>query len=175
MVPFLDFQALHAELKPRLDAAYARVRDSGHFILGPECEEFESEFAAYCGVRHCIGVANGLDALFLSLKAMNIGPGDEVIVPANTYIATWLAVSYAGARPIPVEPDASFNIDPLKIEAALTPKTRAIMPVHLYGRPANMGPINAIAKAHDQMVTAAMPPGVRTRESSFIAARGSAV
>ena len=146
MIPFLDFQALHAALRPRLDAAYARVVDSGWFILGRELEQFEAEFARYCGARHCIGVANGLDALFLTLKAMDIGAGDEVIVPSNTYIASWLAVSYVGARPVPVEPDAgTCNLDPARIEAAITPATRAIMPVHLYGQPADMAPIREIA------------------------------
>ena len=100
MIQFLDFGAMHAELRPRLDSAYARVVDSNWLILGNEVKAFEHEFAAYCGAKHSIGVANGLDALFITLKAMGIGPGDEVIVPSNTYIATWLAVSYAGATPV---------------------------------------------------------------------------
>lgn len=164
MIPFLDFQAMHAAIRPRLDAAYARVVDSNWLILGKELEAFETEFAAYCGVRHCIGVANGLDALFITLKAMGIGPGDEVIVPSNTYIATWLAVSYAGATPVPVEPDpATYNIDPARIEAAITPATRAIMPVHLYGQPADMAPIMAIAARHGLKVVedAAQAHGAR--------------
>lgn len=145
-IPFLDFSALHAELRPKLDAAYARVVDSNSLILGKELEAFEHEFAEYCGAKYCIGVANGLDALFITLKAMGVGSGDEVIVPSNTYIATWLAVSYAGAIPVPVEPDIrTYNIDPRLIEAAITPKTKAIMPVHLYGQPADMDPINIIA------------------------------
>lgn len=149
MLPFLDFGAMHAELRPRLDAAYARVVDSNWLILGRELEAFEHEFADYCGAKHCVGVANGLDALFITLKAMGIGPGHEVIVPSNTYIATWLAVSYAGAKPVPVEPDErTYNLDPTLIEAAITPATRAIMPVHLYGQPADMDPINAIAKKY---------------------------
>lgn len=149
MIPFLDFQAMHSELRPRLDAAYTRVVDSNWFILGKEVEAFESEFAEYCGVKHCVGVANGLDALYLVLKAWGIGPGDEVIVPSNTYIATWLAVSYAGATPVPVEPDPrTYNIDPARIETALTTATRAILPVHLYGQPADMAPIMALAKQH---------------------------
>jgi dTDP-4-amino-4,6-dideoxygalactose transaminase len=149
MVPFLDFGAMHAELRPRLDAAYARVIDSNWLILGREVEAFEQEFAAYCGAKHCIGVATGLDALFITLKAMNIGPGDEVIVPSNTFIGTWLAVSYAGATPIPVEPDErTYNIDPALIESAITPATKAIMPVHLYGQSADMDPILAIARRH---------------------------
>ena len=148
-IPFLDFAAMHAELRPELDAAYQRVVDSNHLILGAEVEQFEREFAAYCEAEHAIGVGNGLDALFLTLKAMDIGPGDEVIVPSNTYIATWLAVSYAGATPIPVEPDsATYNLDPALIEAAITPRTRAIMPVHLYGQPADMDPIMDIARRH---------------------------
>jgi dTDP-4-amino-4,6-dideoxygalactose transaminase len=153
MIPFLDFGAMHAELRPRLDAAYARVVDSNWLILGKELEAFEHEFADYCGVKHCIGVANGLDALFITLKAMGIGAGDEVIVPTNTYIATWLAVSYASATPVPVEPDIrTYNIDPEQIEVAITPRTKAIMPVHLYGQPADMDPINEIAKRHDLRV-----------------------
>lgn len=153
MIPFLDFSAMHAELRPRLDAAYSRVVDSNWLILGREVEAFEREFADYCEAKHCVGVANGLDALFITLKAMGIGAGDEVIVPSNTYIATWLAVSYAGAKPVPVEPDKrTYNLDPSRIEAAITPATRAIMPVHLYGQPADMDPIIAIAKRHDLRV-----------------------
>lgn len=138
---------MHAELRPRLEAAYGRVMDSNRLILGPEVEAFENEFADYCGVRHCIGVGNGLDALFLTLKALGIGHGDEVIVPSNTFIATWLAVSYAGASPIPVEPDEhTYNLDPRRVEAAITARTRAIMPVHLYGQSADMDPIIDIGR-----------------------------
>ena len=145
-VPFLNVPAIYQELKAELDAAAERVMASGHYILGPEVAAFESEFAAYCEAAHCIGVANGLDALHLILRAMDIGTGDEVIVPTNTYIATWLAVSYAGAIPVPVEPDEkTFNLDPAQIEAAITPRTRAIIPVHLYGQPADMDPINELA------------------------------
>lgn len=148
-IPFLDLSAMHDSMRPALDAAYQRVMGSSSFILGKEVELFESEFAQYCETRHAIGVANGLDALFLVLKAMDIGPGDEVIVPSNTYIATWLAVSYAGATPVPVEPDAqTYNLDASRIEAAITPRTRAIMPVHLYGQPADMDGINALAAKH---------------------------
>jgi dTDP-4-amino-4,6-dideoxygalactose transaminase len=122
---------------------------SGWYILGPEVEQFEADYAAYCQADHCIGVANGLDALHLSLRAYGIGPGDEVIVPSNTYIATWLAVSQAGATPVPVEPDErTYNIDPARIEAAITPRTRALLPVHLYGQPADLEPILAIARRH---------------------------
>ncbi len=145
-VPFLDLNAQYLELKDELDAAYHRVMDSGWFILGKEVEAFESEFAEYCQVKHCIGVGNGLDALHLILRASGIGPGDEVIVPSNTYIATWLAVTYAGATPVPVEPDErTYNIDPSRIESAITERTKAIMPVHLYGQPADMDSINDIA------------------------------
>jgi dTDP-4-amino-4,6-dideoxygalactose transaminase len=144
-VPFLDLKPAYRELQAELDAAWRRVMDSGWYILGEEVEAFEREFAAYCGARHCIGVANGLDALTLILRGYDIGPGSEVIVPANTYIATWLGVSYAGAIPVPVEPDLqTYNLDPGKIEAAITSRTRAIIPVHLYGRPAEMDAIREI-------------------------------
>jgi dTDP-4-amino-4,6-dideoxygalactose transaminase len=145
-VPFLDLKAPYLELKEELDAAYHRVMESGWYILGKEVEAFEQEFASYCEARHCIGVGNGLDALHLILRAFEIGPGDEVIVPSNTYIATWLAVSYAGATPVPVEPDElTYNLDPALIEAAVTGRTKAIIPVHLYGQPADMDPIGDIA------------------------------
>jgi dTDP-4-amino-4,6-dideoxygalactose transaminase len=145
-IPFLDLKAPYAELREELDAAYRRVMESGWYIMGPECEAFEAEFAAYCGARHCVGVGNGLEALHLILRAMGVGPGDEVIVPSNTYIATWLAVSYAGATPVPVEPDErTHNLDPARVEEAVTPRTKAIMPVHLYGQPADMDAINEIA------------------------------
>ena len=149
MIPFLDLKAPHVELRPEIDAAIARVLDSGWYILGPEVEAFEAEFAGYCQADHAIGLANGLDALHLALRAMDVGPGDEVIVPSNTYIATWLAVSQCGAVPVPVEPDpATHNIDPARIEAAITPRTRVILPVHLYGQPADLDPILAIARKH---------------------------
>ena len=148
-VPFLDLHAACAELRPEIDAAIARVLDSGWYILGPEVEAFEAEFAGYCQADHAIGLANGLDALHLALRAMDMGPGDEVIVPSNTYIATWLAVSQCGATPVPVEPDpATHNIDPARIEAAITPRTRVILPVHLYGQPVDLDPILAIARKH---------------------------
>jgi dTDP-4-amino-4,6-dideoxygalactose transaminase len=148
-VPFLQLKPAYEELRGEFDAAYHRVMDSGWYLLGNELEAFEHEFAQYCGTSHCIGVANGLDALHLILRAYEIGPGDEVIVPSNTFIATWLAVSYAGAMPVPVEPDPlTYNLDPARIEAAITPRTRAIMPVHLYGLPADMEAINEIALKH---------------------------
>ena len=149
MIPFLELKSPHQELRAELREAFERVLDSGWYILGNEVKKFEKEFAAYCESKHCIGVGNGLEALHLILRAYGIGVGDEVIVPSNTYIATWLAVSYAGATPIPVEPDErTYNIDPACIEAAITPHTKAIIAVHLYGQPADMDAINAIAKKH---------------------------
>jgi dTDP-4-amino-4,6-dideoxygalactose transaminase len=149
MIPFLDLGAAYREIKPEIDAAMQRVLDSGWYILGPEVEAFEAEWAAYCGSAHAVGLANGLDAIILALRALDVGPGDEVIVPSNTYIATWLAVSAVGARPVPVEPDpATHNIDPARIAAALTDRTKAILPVHLYGQPADLDPIMAIARAN---------------------------
>lgn len=146
-VPFLDFNSPYEELKPELDEAYERFMRSAWYILGKEVEAFEQEYAAYCDVKHCVGVANGLDALHLILRAFGIGTGDEVIVPSNTYIATWLAVTHAGATPVPVEPDPrTYNIDPLRIKTAITPRTKAIMPVHLYGQPADMDPIMILAE-----------------------------
>ncbi|MDF3073894.1 MAG: aminotransferase [Alphaproteobacteria bacterium] len=148
-IPFLDLKPLYGEIRTELDAAYREVMESGWYILGSQVAAFEKEYAAYCGAGHCVGVGNGLEALELCLYAFDIGPGDEVIVPSNTYIATWLAVSAVGAMPVPVEPDPrTYNIDPDRIEAAITPRTRAIMPVHLYGQPADMDPIMAIAGKH---------------------------
>ncbi len=152
-IPFLDLKAPYRELKSELDAAYCRVMESGWYILGEETEAFEADFAAYSRAKYCIGVGNGLDALYLILRAMDIGPGAEVIVPANTYIATWLAVSYAGATPVPVEPDpVTYNLDPARLIAAVTSRTRAILPVHLYGQPADMDPILEIARQHNLRV-----------------------
>ena len=149
MIQFLDLAAAYRELQPEIDGAVARVLASGWYIAGPEVDSFEAEYATYCGAANAIGVANGLDALHLALRAMDVGPGDEVIVPSNTYIATWLAVSQCGATPVPVEPDArTYNIDPALIEAAITPRTKVILPVHLYGQPADMDPILAIARKH---------------------------
>ncbi|MDB5800493.1 MAG: erythromycin biosynthesis sensory transduction protein eryC1 [Rhodocyclales bacterium] len=146
---FLDLGTAHTACREELQATFARVLDKGHFILGEEVEAFEAEFAQYCGVPHCIGVGNGLDALLLILRAMGIGPGDEVIVPAHTFIATWLAVTQCGARPVAVESQtAGYNIDPARIEAAITPRTRAIIAVHLYGEPADMDALQAIADRH---------------------------
>lgn len=148
-IPFLDLKAINGRHREELSTAFERVLDSGWLILGQEVEAFEFEFSNYCGSRHCIGVGNGLDALHLVLRAWNIGEGDEVIVPSNTYIATWLAVSYAGATPVPVEPDpATCNIDPSLLEKSITPRTKAIIPVHLYGQTADMDPIMEIAERH---------------------------
>jgi dTDP-4-amino-4,6-dideoxygalactose transaminase len=145
-IPFLDLKAPYAELRDEFDAACRRVMESGGFILGSEVAAFESEFAALCAARHCVGVGNGLDALHLILRALGIGAGDEVIVPSNTYVATWLAVSYAGATPVAVEPDdRSYNLDPNRLEEAITPRTKAIMPVQLYGQPADMDAIKEVA------------------------------
>ena len=149
IVPFLDLSAAHSELREQIDHAIADVVAGGSFVLGPQVEAFEREFAGYCGVGHCIGVANGLDALCLVLRAWEIGPGDEVIVPSHTFIATWLAVSQAGATPVPVDVGiGSFNLDPSLVEAAITPRTRAIVPVHLYGQPADMDALRTIADRH---------------------------
>lgn len=148
-VPFLDLKASYNELKSEIDDAVNSVLSSGWYILGEEVEAFEEEFAAFCGARHCVGVANGLDALHLSLVAMGLQPGDEVIVPSNTYIATWFAVSQCEAIPVPVEPDiTTYNIDTSKIEAAITARTKAIIPVHLYGQPADMDEVLRIAAKH---------------------------
>jgi dTDP-4-amino-4,6-dideoxygalactose transaminase len=148
-VPFLDLAAAYAELRGEIDEAVHRVLQRGWYILGDEVRAFEDEFASYSGARHCIGTSNGLDALHMVLRAWDIGPGDEVIVPSHTFVATWLAASYAGAVPVPVEVDpATYNIDPDRIEAAITRRTRAIVAVHLYGQPAEMDAIMAIAERH---------------------------
>jgi dTDP-4-amino-4,6-dideoxygalactose transaminase len=148
-VPFLELRPGYDELRAEFDAAYHRVMDSGWYLLGNELEEFEAEFATYCGTKYCIGVGNGLDALHLILKAYGIGSGDEVIVPSNTYIATWLAVSYAGASPVPVEPNSeTFNMEADAIEAAVNSRTKAVMPVHLYGQPANMEGVVRVARKY---------------------------
>lgn len=149
-VDSVDFSKEYKILKNELDEAYRRVMESGRYILGQEVSEFEKEFANYVGAKACVGLGNGLDALHLSLRALGIGHGDEVIVPSNTYIATWISVSLSGAIPIPVEPDEyTYNINPDLIEAAITSKTKAILPVHLYGQPADMDPIIEIAKKYD--------------------------
>jgi dTDP-4-amino-4,6-dideoxygalactose transaminase len=166
VIPFLDLKSVNAPHDAAIREGINRVLESGWYILGRECDAFEKEFASFCEVSNCIGVANGLDALSLILRAYDIGPGDEVIVPSNTFIATWLAVSQVGAQPIPVEPDfRTYNIDPALIEAAITPRTKAIIPVHLYGQPADMGPIMEIAERHGLRVIedAAQAHGARYR------------
>ncbi len=163
-VPFLDLGRLHRPIRSELDAAYHRVMDSGWFIMGPELEAFESEFAHYSEVKHCVGVGNGLEALHLLLLAYGVGPGDEVLVPSNTFIATWLAVSQCGANPVAVEPDVrTHNMDPARLEQAITSRTKAIMPVHLYGQPADMDAINQVAAKHGLVVIedAAQAQGAR--------------
>lgn len=148
-VPFLDLKAGYLELKEDIDAAVHRAMESGQYIGGVEVESFEHEFAEYCGAAHAVGVANGLDALRIGLLAMDIQPGDEVLVPSHTFIATWLAVSQCGAVPVPVEPKAGeYNLDPGKLEAAIGPRTKAIIPVHLYGEPADMDPVLDVAARH---------------------------
>ena len=166
MIPFLDIKSAYAELKPELDAAYGRVMESGWFVLGKEVEAFEAEYAAFCGTRHCVGLGNGLEALELVLRAWDIRAGDEVIVPSNTYIATWLAVTAMGATVMPVEPTPGGpNIDPDRIGAAITSRTKAIMPVHLYGEPADMDAIMALADKHGIKVIedVAQAQGARVR------------
>lgn len=148
-VPFLDLKSHNGEQREEIIEAVARVVDSGWYVLGEEVEAFENEFAKYCEVDCCVGVGNGLDALHLVLRAYGIGEGDEVIVPSNTFIATWLAVSHAGARPVQVDPnDTTYNIDPEQIERAITKKTKAIIAVHLYGQPADIDPIMVLAEKH---------------------------
>lgn len=146
MVPFLEVGATYHELRQEIDAATERVLASGWFLLGPELERFEHDWAQACGTAYCAGVGSGLDALVLALRALDIGPGDEVIVPAHTFIATWLAVTAVGAVIVPVDPDnRTFNITANAIDAAVTPRTAAIMPVHLYGLPVDVRAIDAIA------------------------------
>ena len=176
-VPFLDVGAAYSELKEEIDAAIARVLESGWYILGPEVEAFESEWAHYCDAVYAVGVANGLDALTLALRALEIGDGCEVIVPSNTYIATWLAVTSVGAKPVPIEPDPrTHNIDPAHVSRAITSKTKAIMPVHLYGQPADLSPILKIAKDNGLAVIedAAQAHGA-LYEGQKIGAHGDAV
>lgn len=149
MIPFLNLQDGYIELKSEIDQAVLRVLGSGLYILGDELEAFETEWASYCGASHSVGVANGLDALILSMHALGIGAGDEIIVPSHTFIATWLAVSAVGAVPVPVEPDIdTFNIDPARIKNAITSRTKAIIAVHLYGQPADLDPILAVTRKH---------------------------
>lgn len=150
---FNNFKKEYLSIKDEIDKAIQRVLDSGWYILGNEVKKFEKEFADYLGAKYCVGVGNGLEALYLILKALEIGKGDEVIVPANTYIATILAISQANADPVLAEPDEkTYNINPNLIEEKITKKTKAIMPVHLYGLSADMDPINEIANNNDLFV-----------------------
>ena len=165
-VPFLDLRRINLRHEQAYGRVLSRVLQSGQVLMGSETDAFEREFASYCGVAHCVTVGNGLDALQLVLRAWNIGPGDEVIVPSHTFIATWLAVSLVGARPIPVEPDpASFNLEASNVESAITPRTRAIIPVHLYGRPAPMDGLREIADRRGLLLLedAAQAHGARLR------------
>lgn len=164
-IPILDLKPAYDELRPELDAAYRRVMDSGWLLLGKELESFEAEYAASVGAAHCIGVANGLEALQLVLMARGVGPGDEVIVPSHGYIATWLAVTHVGARPVPCEPDPlTYNLDPARLAALITPRTKVILPIHLYGQTADLTAINAIAAQHNLFVLedAAQSHGARS-------------
>lgn len=176
-VPFLDLKAAYQELKTEIDSAILHSLESGWYIGGSDVEAFEAAFAEYCGAEFCVGVGNGLDALHLVLRAFGIGPGDEVIVPSNTYIATWLAVSYTGAKPVPVEPEErTYNLNSELVEAAITPRTRAIIPVHLYGQPADLDPILSIAQRYNLRVLedAAQAHGARYK-GQRIGAHGDAV
>jgi dTDP-4-amino-4,6-dideoxygalactose transaminase len=151
-IPFVYFEPKHHALQAAMQAAFQRVYDANWFVLGKEVEAFETAYAQLKPVKYCVGISNGLDALHLALKTMGIGVRDEVIVPSNTYIATWLAVSYTGA-PIPVEPNTeTYNLDPAKLDEAITPRTKAILPVHLYGQSCNMTSILNIAKKYDLKV-----------------------
>jgi dTDP-4-amino-4,6-dideoxygalactose transaminase len=152
-IPFLSFAAMNADVKAATLVSFEQFFDKGWYILGEQVKQFEQEYARYSQTGHCIGVANGLDALIIALKTLNIGEGDEVIVPSNTYIASWLAVSYTGAIPVPVEPRPdTYNIDPALIERSITPRTKAIMPVHLYGQCCEMDAIMEIAGRHNLFV-----------------------
>lgn len=166
-VPFASVVPMHEEIRSELDEAYRRVLDSAWFIQGTECEAFEKEYAEYTGTRYCVGTATGLDAIHLILKAMNIGAGDEVIVPSNTFIATALAVSHTGAVPVFAEPEPdTYNIDAGRIEEKITGRTKAIIAVHLQGRPADMDRIRLTARTHGLRVIedAAQAHGSRYRK-----------
>ena len=163
-IPFLDIGAAYKELEVEIDAAIRRVLNSGWYILGPEVESFEADWAQYCEADYAVGLANGMDALTLALRALGVGFGDEVIVPSNTYIATWLAISAVGATPVPVEPNpATYNIDVERIESAITSKTKVLLPVHLYGQAADLDPILVLARKHNLKVVedAAQAHGAR--------------
>lgn len=176
-INFLDVKSTYTELENEINGAITNVLKSGRYILGNEVDLFENEWAKYCEADFSVGVGNGFDALQLSLRALGVGQGDEVIVPSNTYIATWLAVSHCGAKPVPVEPnEETYNINPLLIEKAITDKTKVILPVHLYGQPADLDPILKIAKKHNLYVLedAAQCHGARYK-SRRIGTHGDAV
>lgn len=153
MIPFLDLKAQHRQIRPKLDAAIARVVDSAQFILGPEVSAFEERFAEYCGTKHCIALNSGTSALHLALLAAGVGPGDEVITVSMTFVATTAAILYCGAKPVFVDVDPkTWTMDPALIEKAITPKTKAILPVHLHGLMADMDAIARIAREHRLIV-----------------------
>jgi dTDP-3-amino-3,4,6-trideoxy-alpha-D-glucose transaminase len=165
-VPILDLKPAYEELRAELDAAYHRVMESGWLLLGRELGSFETEYARSVGAKHCVGVANGLEAMQLVLLALGVGPGDEVIVPSHGYIATWLAVTHTGATPVPCEPDPqTYNLDPARLAAAITPRTKVVLPIHLYGQTADLEAINRVAAAHGLFVLedAAQSHGARCR------------
>jgi dTDP-4-amino-4,6-dideoxygalactose transaminase len=152
-IPFLSFNQMNADVKQETLASFEQFFDSSWYVLGKQVQQFEQDYATFNQTAYSVGVANGLDALIIALKTLNIGPGDEVIVPSNTYIASWLAVSYVGATPIPVEPRIeTYNINPEGIESKITTRTKAIMPVHLYGQSCEMAAIMAIAQKHNLQV-----------------------
>ncbi len=165
------------ELQAPVLEAIERVVRSGWYVLGEETAAFEQEFAAFTGAKHAVGVGNGLDAIALALQALGIGPGDEVIVPSNTFIATWIAVARTGARPVGVEPVVGqWNLDPARVEEAITPRTRALVPVHLFGQPADLDELLAVARKHGLVVVedAAQAHGARY-DGRRIGAHGDAV
>ncbi|WP_417811905.1 DegT/DnrJ/EryC1/StrS family aminotransferase [Thalassospira alkalitolerans] len=175
-IAFLDPGQIYQELREELDDAYHRVMNSGVYVLGQSVSSFEDNYAKYCQANHCIGVASGLDALLLTLRALEIGPGDEVIVPAHTFIATWLAVSQTGATPIPIEiDDSTFNMRADLIETAITQRTKAVIPVHLYGQPASIDEIIEVARRHKLYVIedAAQAHGAKYKDQR-IGAHGDA-
>jgi dTDP-3-amino-3,4,6-trideoxy-alpha-D-glucose transaminase len=152
-IPFLELRCANEELRHELTEAFHRVMETGHYVLGPEVEAFEREFADYCGVKHCVTVGNGFDALQLALRAAKIGSGDEVVVPGHTFIATWLAVTNVGAVPVAVDCSLqTYTIDVGEMARAIGPRTRAVIPVHLYGQPADMDGVLELARAHDLVV-----------------------
>jgi dTDP-4-amino-4,6-dideoxygalactose transaminase len=175
-IPLVDLRSQHAEIADEVTRGFARVCEDTAFILGADVAAFERDFAAYCGVAHCIGVGNGTDAIELAVRACGLGEGDEVLVPANTFIATALGVMRAGARPVPVDSDELFLMDPRRIEERLTPRTRAVMPVHLFGQMANLEAIGEIAAHHNLLVLedAAQSQGARRHGRAAGAASAAA-